>query len=451
MSANTWKCPNCGAENSTEYEICFNCGSLHNGKKLKVTKGKNKLSLISAIVSVAIVAFFLLGSFSAHYSAKKHAESGDYDLAAQAATWDILFSRDLKKDSFIQYGIGQYNSGNYTEAVDYLEKFQEDENAYEYLNLSKEMIARNYLSHDDYASAIEMLGQIDTSIVDISQLKDEAYLKKTTAHLLNGEISKAKSSLDMISSNSFAEQYLKVVALMDQGMYYDAIQLALVNSGNYEGQISSTDWESIFSTVLSSREADSSVQALQIIGAMNLLNKNKVDFSAEDLQLDVALPFCQVCRKGTSFTQVSEDELALCGNSESNKVLVVWEIRKYGTNETEYYISWDAMEQLPEDLIPSTFEEVGRVIRIVCSGYKEGWYDFFFGSQDAVREKAQVLSGNTYKSANIYQSSVFYGDTCPSSISAYDSNVTALGVFGGLPKTEIISALTAAINTVIEQ
>ena len=219
----------------------------------------------------------------------------------------------------------------------------------------------------------------------------------------------------------------------------------------YEGQISSTDWESIFSTALSSREADSPVQALQIIGALNLLNKNKVDFSAEDPQLDVAFPYCQVCRSGTSFTQVSEDELALCGSSESNKVLVVWEIRKYSTNETEYYISRDTMEQLPEELIPSSFEEAGRVIRIVCSGYKEGWYNFSYGSRDAIREKAQVLAGNTYKGTNIYQSSVFYGDTCPSSISAYDSNVTDWGVFGGLPKTEIISALAAAMNTVVGQ
>ena len=124
------------------------------------------------------------------------------------------------------------------------------------------------------------------------------------------------------------------------------------------------------------------------------------------------------------------EDLNRCGSSEDGKIIVLWEIHKYDTDEVVYYIDWDIMGQIPKELYPESLEEVGRSVRIVCGGEKEGWYNLKSGgSADAVREYSTVYAVRGYNGGSFYSSPKVWGPTCPYSIfSAYDG----VPVFGGL-------------------
>ena len=439
----TWVCSECGTVNGEEYEICFNCGAMRKHipepaaapkkqKKIKPagqTSGKKKIK-IALIAVAAVVVVFLAFSLIVHASAQSLADAGNYAEAAEKAKLDLLFSSEIKEHALIEKGIELYKEGKYKEAVKYLEPFADDASAKKYLDMSNMTLAFEDCERGDYDSAIERIEGIDESKLDITQLKNEAYFGKGLECLRAANISEAHDCFEKTVDDALAADYLEITNGLLSGEYLAASKLAAQHEGYDDGQLNSSEWSAVFDSVLESAPRDTIEQMFQIHGAKRMLGYDK-DFTEESGKVYYSAPDSQkFAEDDDDHTKISEDELKRCGNSADGKIIVLWEIHEYDSGETAYYIDWDIMESIPKELYPESLEEVGRAVRIVCSGEAEGWYNNdTYGKIDAVREYSYVYAGNGYNGSNVYYSSKVWGASCPSYIFGGNGGNT---VFGGI-------------------
>lgn len=442
---NTWVCSECGTVNKDEFEICFSCGAMRRRipetaaakkqKKIKParqmsrTSGKGKLKPV-LIAAAAVVVVFLAFSLIVHASAQSLADAGNYGEAAGRAKLDLLFSADLKESALIDKGIELYKEGKYKEAVEYLEPFADDASAKKYLDMANMTLAFEDCERGKYDSAIERIESIDESRLDITQLKNEAYFGKGLECLREANVSEAHDCFEKMVDDAAGADYLEITNGLNSGEYIAASKLASQHEGYEDDQLTSSEWDDVFDSVLESAPRDTIEQLFQIHGAKRML-RNDRDFSEEepgfvyyskpeDQKFDAA---------DEEHTRISEEELKRCGSSDG-KILVLWEIHEYDTGEVVYYIDWSIMQDIPKELYPESLEEVGRAVRIECYGEKEGWYNNdTYGTIDAVREFSYVYAGNGYDGKGEYATSKVWGATCPSYIIGGNGGNT---VFGGL-------------------
>ena len=454
-SDKTWVCSECGTVNQAEFDICFRCGAARGsvqeppaygkakkqkpekkpkGEKARpenqagvsAGKGKWKPVLIAALI---VIALFVGISAAFHSAAKKLADEGKYGEAAAKAKFDLLFSANLKESAFIEKGMELYNKGDYAGAEKYLRSFTDDETAKKYLNLSNMMLAYKYYDRGNYDKAIELIEGIDDPSLDLKQLRNDAYFSKGFEQLKAGNLEKAQPSFENVTDDPLTADYLEIIKGLDSGDYVAAAKLAEECSGNGPKQLPLYDWKDLFEKELESADRDTIDQLFRINAALRMLSGD-VDFTEEEPGFVLYSQPKDQSFNDEDHTIVTIEDLNRCGSSEDGKIIVLWEIHKYDTDEVVYYIDWDIMGQIPKELYPESLEEVGRSVRIVCGGEKEGWYNLKSGgSADAVREYSTVYAVLGYNGGSFYSSPKVWGPTCPYSIfSAYDG----VPVFGGL-------------------
>lgn len=444
---NTWVCSECGTVNGEEFEICFNCGAVRRHipesaaapkkqKKIKPARqtsratGKGKLKPV-LIAAAAVVVVFLAFSLIVHASAQSLADAGNYGEAAGRAKLDLLFSAGLKERAFIDKGIELYKDGKYEEAAEYLEPFADDTSAKKYLDMANMTLAFEDCERGDYDSAIERIESIDESRLDITQLKNEAYFGKGLESLKAAKISDAHDCFEKVVDDAAAADYLEITNGLSSGEYLAASKLASKYEGSEDGQLTMSEWEEVFDSVLKSAPRDTIEQLFQIHGAKRMLRDDK-DFSEEEPSfVYYSKPNSQkFSADDEDHTRISKEELERCGSSSDGKIIVLWEIHEYDTGEVAYYIDWSIMQDIPKELYPESLEEVGRAVRIACYGEQEGWYNNdTYGTIDAVREFSYVYAGNGYDGKGAYATSKVWGAACPTYITGGNGGNT---VFGGL-------------------
>ena len=444
---NTWVCSECGTVNGEEFDICFNCGAMRRhipepaavSKKQKKVKpagqtsrasGKGRLEPV-LIAAAAVVVVFMAFSLIVHASAQSLAAAGNYGEAAEKAKLDLLFSSGLRESAFIDKGIELYKDGECKEAAEYLEPFADDASAKKYLDMANMELALEDCERGRYDSAIERIESIDESKLDITQLKNEAYFGKGLEYIRAAKISDAHDCFEKVVDDAAGADYLEITNGLSSGEYLAASKLASKYEGSEDGQLTVTEWEDVFESVLKSAPRDTIEQMFQIHGARRMLRGDR-DFSEEEPSyVYYSKPNSQkFSADDEDHTRISKEELERCGSSSDGKIIVLWEIHEYDTGEVAYYIDWSIMRDIPKELYPESLEEVGRAVRIECYGEKEGWYNNdTYGTVDAVREFSYVYAGNGYDGKGAYSTSKVWGATCPSYIIGGNGGFT---VFGGL-------------------
>ena len=108
-------------------------------------------------------------------------------------------------------------------------------------------------------------------------------------------------------------------------------------------------------------------------------------------------------------TAIEASELRKLGTKHAEKILVVWEIQDYDTLSNSYYVAWDIMNRLPEEMYPRTPDEVEYIVRLSSRGAKQVWYENSEGERVVgIREYLRTfvnfgLSGTEYhKSADLW-------------------------------------------------
>ena len=426
-----WICHECGTINDPEYEICFSCGAVRKHIKEPPKKGRGlKIALIS-LVSLAVI--FVLYSAVYHSMAQSAYDEGYYKKAAENAKHDLLFSSDLKESALIDQGKALYDQGKYEEALDVLEPFEDNADAKKYIDLSNKVLAQEACDAGKYDEAIELLEDIDEEILDVTQIRDEAYLGKGIEQLKNTDIEGAVLSFGDIKSNETGKDYYDITQKYISGDFLAASKLAYEYAGYNDNQLSTSEWQAVLEKALEGTSRGDVDGEFEIHAAERMLEEDYDRFAEEEPSyLYYSKPVDQEFEADDyDHTLITADELARCGESDDGKILVLWEIHKYGTSEVEYYIAWDVMEDLPRDLYPESLEEVGRSVRIACYGSTDGWFNVSGSKVYAVREKCNVFAGKGYSGTNAYAKYDIWGDSYPSNQS-YWMLVGNDAVFAGI-------------------
>ena len=445
-----WICSSCGTVNKNEINVCYKCGNLRQIQEEKKADGKRaaKPVKIAAVLCVGLLLVFLLASTMVHSSANRLAEEGKYGEAAALAKYDLLFSSELREDALIEVGVELYREKEYSEAIELLSQFPQNNTALDYLNMSKAELINIYMEEEKYAKAVELAEQLqDTETFKGStSTRDKAYLGRAQQLLAQMELQDMADMLGKMSNDTYAQQYIQAIEDIQQGNYSEAALALKESSGYGTGQISESEWIPVFRQIREENlDADISIR-IKIEKALNVFEyKPDFDGGSSDY-LSFSAPENQKFQDD-KHTMVSLEELEAYSIGEGDKILVLWEIQRYESSQTDYYIAWDIMSKLPSELFPDNLDEVGQVVRIICSGGQEGWYNSSNGEIiDAVIESARVVAGDGISRSNIYSSSKFYGPACPNSIWYIPENNL---IFGGIPNTDVREAVYAALCKVI--
>ena len=446
---NEWICSSCGTVNKSEFDVCYKCGNLRQLQEAKKDDGKKaaKPVKIAAALCAGLLLVFLLASAMVHGSANRLADEGKYGEAAAMAKYDLLFSSELKEDALIEVGVELYREKEYSEAIELLSQFPQNSTALDYLNMSKAELINIYMEEEEYAKAVELAEQLqDTEIFKGSaSTRDKAYLGRAQQLLAQMELQDMADLLGKMSNNKYAQQYIQAIEDIQQGNYYEAALTLKESSGYSAGQISESEWTPVFRQIREENlDADISIR-IKIEKALNVFEyKLSFDGGTTDY-LSLSVPENQEFQDN-DHTMVSLEELESYSIGEGDKILVLWEIQRYESSQVDYYIAWDVMSYLPTELFPDNLDEVGQVVRIICSGGQEGWYNYNGGVIDAVIESARVVAGDGISKSNIYSSSKFYGPACPNSIWYIPDNNL---IFGGIPYEEVTDAVYTALCKLI--
>lgn len=453
----SWVCCECGTVNGGEYEICYKCGAVrrdvnisvptdnaekkHNEKPHAKQTGRKREKKAHApvlvIIAVAAVVFVLVSAWL-HVSAQKYAAAGRYGAAAAMAKFDLLFSSELKESAWIEKGRELYESGDYAEALEYLKDFADSEEGGKLLDLSNLKLAYEYLDRGDYDAAIEFAEKVTGEGIDLAGLLDDAYFTKGMDALREMSLSKAKSAFDKVVNDGLAADYAKILDGLDSGNYISAAALAAERAGYDNDHLYLSQWYDIFAQEMETADAISTDKNMQMHAALRLL-ADDWDFADERCP-SYSAPVDQAFDvNDRDHTLIPFDDLQSFGSNENGKVVVLWEIHKYGTDEVVYYIDWSAMEDLPKELYPQSLAEVGRSIRIVCSGRKEGWYTVGDKETDAVREYSNVYAGAGDNGGWVYSSPTIWGAGLPKRAMIYDPDKPVFGGINDLSNNKNIS------------
>ena len=436
-----WICTDCGTENKAEYEICYRCGALRENQKKQAavsasaSSGKKggKAIIIALICVLVLAAAFVLYNGVYHFNAEKAFNAGDYTLAAEKAEHDLLFSKNLKKDAIIDYGKSFYDDGEYNEALDVLTQFEDEDGVKEYIDLSNKALAVEACNAGDYDKALKHLADIDEQTLDITSIKDEAYLGKGIALLRATDIEGASTAFGNIKGSSAGLDYYKITQNLSAGDYITAAKLACEYEGYGDAALSLSEWEAVLDKAIEGKSRGNTDLEFKIHAAERIFGNDYDNFEEESpAYLFYDMPEDQkFSADDTDHTVVTEDELSRCGSGDSGKILVLWEIHKYRSDEVVYYIDWDIMSKLPKDLYPESLEEVERSVRIVCDGASDGSFEVGGRYVYAVRERSCVYAGNGYNGKNAYSKTEIWGEYYPDRESYY-ALIGRTAVFAGL-------------------
>ncbi len=406
-----WICADCGTENKAEFEICYRCGALKKNQQ----KQAGKTLIITLMCVFVLVAAFVIYNGVYHFNAEKAFNAGDYSVAAEKAEHDLLFSKDLKKDAIIDYGKSFYDDGEYNKALDVLTQFEGEEGVKEYIDLSNKALAVEACNAGDYDKALKLLTDIDEQTLDITSIKDEAYLGKGIALLKAADIEGASSAFENIKENSAGLDYYKITQNLNAGEYIAAAKLACEYEGYGDAALSLTEWEAVLDKAIEGESRGNTDLEFKIHAAERILGDDYDNFAEETPSyLYYDMPKDQsFSADDTDHTVVTKDELSRCGSGDTGKIIVLWEIHKYRSDEVVYYIDWDIMSSLPKELYPESLDEVERSVRIVCDGSSEGWFDDNGRQVYAVRERSCVYAGSGYNGKNAYSKTEIWGEHYP--------------------------------------